>query len=138
MGDFVAVLICAIIAFGIYKLFELFVRRKERMAIIERMMDNGGGSPLNGSLNVDLRMNSSNLFTSLRFGLLLLGVGLGLFIVGLLHLNYIPELNGDERWIYKEAFAFLYFASPITFGGVGLLVAYMVEKGNRSKDRSAD
>ena len=54
--DFIMVpLIMGIITLGIYKLFELFVCRRERMAIIEKLSDKITTTDLNGKFSLPRR-----------------------------------------------------------------------------------
>ena len=64
--------VLAIIFGCIYKLFELFVGRKERIMLIEKLQ------PEQLSHGVAGHLKFSTYFTTLRTGCLLLGIGLGL------------------------------------------------------------
>ena len=79
MMDFIMVpLIVGIVCAGIYGLFELFVRKKERLAIIEKI-----GDKLDPSADVKIglpRLSANFSFSSLKAGCLLAGVGLGLLV----------------------------------------------------------
>ena len=86
---------------------------KEKMAMIERGIDPG------------IRKSTPQPFLSLKFGLLLVGLGLGL-IVALFTVRGIfgNELsNGDE-----DQAAAIYFGCIGIFGGLGLIVSYIIEK----------
>ena len=103
------------ITFAIYKIFELFVRRNERMAMIEK---------LNISDGAIIPPDITNWFTpptpsswALRIGLLLMGVGLGLGISSFVHM--IGDFRNDDP---------MYFGLTMFFGGLGLLVAYIIEQ----------
>jgi hypothetical protein len=111
------------IAYAIYKLFELYACRKERMAMIEKMSVGSG---------VITPPNFTNLFPppiptswAFRLGLLLAGLGLGLGLA--IILNYGMGLKFPE----KEN---LYIASMLLFGGLGLVISYLIEQKNRKKD----
>ncbi|KAA6305525.1 hypothetical protein EZS27_042822, partial [termite gut metagenome] len=80
--DFImAPLIVGIIALCIYKLFELFVCKRERLSIIEKLGD---------KLTLPVELNKLSLpdyshsrpfsFGALKAGCLLMGIGLGLFV----------------------------------------------------------
>ena len=103
------------IAYAIYKIFELFVRRKERMAMIEK---------LNISDGAIIPPDITKWFTpptpaswALRIGLLLTGIGLGLGVAVIM--NYHMNLRNSEA---------LHLASMMLFGGLGLLIAYIIEQ----------
>ncbi|MCC8409504.1 LPXTG cell wall anchor domain-containing protein [Mucilaginibacter sp. UR6-1] len=88
--------------FGIY-----YFRNRERMAMIERGM------------NPHVKPQSAP-YQNLKWGLLLLGAGLGLFLASVLTRTI---LTGDE----DENVA-IYFGLIFMFGGLGLFLSYRIEK----------
>ncbi len=94
--DFIMVpLIMGIITLGIYKLFELFVCRRERMAIIEKLSDKITTTDLNGKFSLpDYSHNRS--FGALKGGCLMFGIGLGLLIGFIICAVSIP------RYVFME------------------------------------
>ncbi len=79
-------------------------RNKERLALIEKGMD------------ATIFETKPKKLVVLKWALLLIGSGVGIFIGALLaSANILPE----------EA---AYFGMIMTFGGVGLLIAHLVEK----------
>ena len=133
MMDFIMVpLIVGIVCAGIYGLFELFVRKKERLAIIEKI-----GDKLDPSADVKIglpRLSANFSFSSLKAGCLLAGVGLGLlvgFIISVSTTNY--DL---KNWGEREMVSSIYGASVLLFGGIGLIIAFLVEmKIIKDKDK---
>lgn len=122
----VPVLVIGIITFGIYKLFELFVHKKERLNIIEKLGDKLNSS--NTNLNLSM-LENSNKFNTLKIACLLLGVGLGLLIGYIICATSIPgfttgNYNGSNVY---EITSITYGASVLIFGGIGLLVSFLVE-----------
>ena len=113
------------IAYAIYKLFELYARRKERIMMIEKLSigDSGIAPPDIAKWFSPPTSNSS--FGALRIGLLLTGIGLGLGITVIL--NYCMDIQRYEREV-------LYLASMLLFGGLGLTIAYLIEQKKRKKD----
>ena len=65
-------LVVGIITLGIYKLFELFVCKKERLLIIEKMGEKFTPNMLEHKINFSSRGNLS--FSSLKWGCLLMGL----------------------------------------------------------------
>jgi len=134
MMEFIFVpLVVWICVSGTYGLFELFARRKERMYIIEKMGDKLDNSFLDGKFSM---MNMSfKSFSSLKIGCLLAGLGLGLLVGLLIHTMLIS--NGyptgmDIRKLERYA-EVAYGASVLLFGGIGLLISFVVEnKMNKS------
>ncbi len=97
--------------FGIY-----YLRNKENMALIDR-----GINPREG-----FRKYSS--LTYLKYGLLLIGAGLGLFVADLLDNSFSREvvLQGTDHY-YRDNSA-LYFSLIGIGGGLGLVVSYIIER----------
>ena len=86
-----------------------YFENKERMSMIEKGMDPG------------LRRRRPNSpLTSLKWGLVLLGVGLGLVIAYWLTTFVLHTMQGEAVPIY--------FGSIGIFGGLGLIVSYFFEK----------
>lgn len=105
IGETLIVLIIFAAIFGI--IFVLVsARNRERMSMIEK-----GISPRDF-----MKPNTPNVYGILKWALLLVGVGLGLFIGSLLE-TYTN--------IQEEA---AYFAASLFFGGLGLVAAYLISK----------
>jgi len=92
------------VAFGIVYVV-IAARNRERMALIEK-----GADPR------DLISGKPNAYNVLKWALLLVGVGLGLFIGSL--------LETYTRLPHEAA----YFASALFFGGLGLAIAFLVAR----------
>ena len=106
--DFLIVLIIFAAIFGI-----VFVvaqaRNRERMAMIEK-----GVNPQDF-----MSKSKPSVYGLLKWALLLVGLGFGLFIGSLLETyTNIPEEPA-------------YFAATLFFGGLGLLAAFMIKKNRR-------
>lgn len=119
------------IVFGvIYKLFELFVGRKERMMLIEKLPPEMLKEKTNGKFNI---IGSSTFFTSLRFGCLLLGIGVGLitayFIIGFT----LPQYFTGEGYYIRQTASVIYGASVLIGGGLGLIASFLVELKQNKK-----
>lgn len=90
-----------------------YFNNKEKMAMIERGIDPG------------VSKSTPKPFLSLKFGLLLVGLGIGL-LVALFTVRgvFSPEMtNGEEG----QAVA-VYFGCLGVFGGLGLILSYIIEK----------
>ncbi|MFN0291554.1 DUF6249 domain-containing protein [Pedobacter helvus] len=86
---------------------------KEKMAMIERGIDPG------------LRKATPRPFISLKFGLLMVGLGLGLLVAlfttrGIFSANMTNAEEGQAVAVY--------FGSIFIFGGLGLISSYVIEK----------
>ena len=128
--------VCSIFVVGFYKLFELFVCKKERLLIIEKMGEKFTPNMLEHKLN----FSSIGKFSSsaLKFGCLFMGLGLGLLIGYLIctaTLNGYAEMGGDRlNSNLRETSSIVYGACILLFGGLGLLTAFLIElKINKNK-----
>ena len=107
--DVLGVLIPIIVPLGFFALLFgiIYLRSREKMAMIERGMD-----PRTKGETV----NRNYVLTA---GLLLIGSGLGLFLANMLAENAFPP-GYDPTAIY--------FGLIALFGGLGLFAAYQIEK----------
>ncbi len=90
----------------------VYLRNKEKMAMIERGMD--------PRLQVD---NAGSRNYVLTAGMLMIGGGIGLFLAYIL--EWSLQLNDAEA---------IYFACIAFFGGLGLISAYAIEKKAGNKE----
>jgi lipoprotein signal peptidase len=134
MGDLTGICIVGIIVLGIYKLTELFVRKQERLAIIEKLSAADGEDRKLSAIHfprVVWGQSDSGSWSVLRFSLLLIGVGLG-FLVGFSMLFLIS--NAIES-LSDGYFVILNFACVMIFGGLGLLIAYLIEMKQKKNEQ---
>lgn len=96
-------LIPATVFATIYGIVYLAIRRKERMALIERGLD-----PLSFE-------KKSDDFSSLKYGLLFTGIGFGLILANILVSTGVMD---------REA---AYFSLVSLFGGIALILDYLLE-----------
>ena len=105
-GMMTGIIICLgffAMVFGIVYLY-----KRERMAMIERGMDPRRYKP------------QSAPYQNLKWGLLLIGAGVGLFLAYLLDRTAFDATRYDNEAIY--------FALIAIFGGLGLFASYRIEK----------
>ena len=133
-----APLICAVIFGCIYKVVELFVHKRERLMLINKLTEIS---------NVDFKginlYSSGNKFTGLRIGWLLLGVGCGFLLGFLINMmategHYATEYG--NAWSYHHAIGgIVYVACICICGGIGLLLSYRAERNaEQPKEKKAD
>lgn len=84
-----------------------YLSNKEKMAMIERGIDPG------------INRASPKPFLSLKFGLLMVGLGIGLLLA--LFVTLQAKLQEDEA-------VPVYFGLLSVFGGIGLIISYIIEK----------
>lgn len=129
MMDFISIpLVVGIVCAGIYGLFELFVRRKERLAIIEKIGDHLDASAFEGKLGLPNYMRHFS-FSSLKTGCLLAGIGLGLLVGFIINMCMATKMDDyfNDGWYKHEVAGTAYGASVLLFGGIGLIIAFIVE-----------
>lgn len=127
----VPILIVGIITLGVYKLFELFVCRRERMLLIERMNELSG-QPLP---KLDYGLNWKLSFSALKWGCLLMGIGLGVLLGYWICWLTIPSFPGTELYYSDRSIVGIIMGACILLtGGLGLLVAFLMELKLGRKD----
>lgn len=131
MLDFlIAPLIVGICVAGTYGLFELFARRKERLAIIEKM---GEGVPLDPKFGLPSYFKGVS-FNALKIGCLMAGIGLGIMIGFFINISFVNDIQMGD-WRNQEMYGAVYGASVLLCGGIGLIVAFILEmKINKKKE----
>ncbi|WP_345954191.1 DUF6249 domain-containing protein [Mucilaginibacter sp. PAMB04168] len=85
----------------------VYLQKREKMAMIERGMDPRRYKP------------QSAPFQNLKWGLLLIGAGLGLFLAYVLDATVFARMKDNEA---------VYFGLIAMFGGLGLFLSYRIEK----------
>jgi len=133
MDFIVAPFVVGIIFYFIYMTFELFARKEERMKLIDKIGQNLVPSDTS-ALNSLLPAFKKKSFTSLRFGCLFVGIGLGL-LTGLLLCLWIKtglQLT-DSSWEVRNFYSVAYGSSVLLFGGLGLLISYFIESKSVKK-----
>lgn len=120
--DFIMVpAVMGIITLGIYKLFELFVRKKERLMIIDKIGDKLTPDILNGKIDFSTDIPKLS-FSALKFGCLFVGLGIGLLVAFAVHYNFADFV--ENAYYLRSA---VYGSCVLLFGGLGLLIAFIVE-----------
>ena len=113
--------VVGIITLGIYKLFELFVRKKERLIIIDKIGDKLTPDILNGKIDFSTNIPKFS-FSALKFGCLFMGLGIGLLVAFAVHYNFADFV--ENTYYLRSA---VYGSCVLMFGGLGLLIAFIVE-----------
>jgi hypothetical protein len=92
-----------------------YFSNKEKMAMIERGIDPG------------IRKVAPQPFMSLKFGLLLVGLGIGL-LVALITERGLIGVSVNDHHGHDGQSAAIYFGCLGIFGGLGLIISYIIEK----------
>lgn len=128
LDSILVALVVGILTLGIYKLFELLVCRRERLNIIEKLEPEALIDYVkNVNMGLPGRRSSRAAgfsFWMLCLGCLLTGIGLGLLVA-----YWIDPIGicAIEIPIYGSA---------LCFGGLGLVVAFVVKRYVSRKDRA--
>lgn len=107
-----ALLMVIIVSLGLFvMIFGIaYLSKREKLAMIERGMDPRSYKP------------QSAPYQNLKWGLLLVGAGIGLFLAFVLdHSVFHENMNDDSVF-------FLYLSLIAIFGGAGLFLSYRIEK----------
>lgn len=122
------------IVFGvIYKLFELFAGRRERMMLIEKLGDKLTPEAFKKGIVYRPSLFS---FGGLRVGCLLLGIGVGLLIgYGLVYATQPEYFMEDPSRAVEYTVSVIYGSSVLLGGGLGLVISYLIEKKQLDKEK---
>jgi hypothetical protein len=104
IGD---LLMAAIVFTAIYGVIQLFVRRKERLLLIEK----GTNSP-------ELKSELPN-FSSFKFGLFFVGIGVGILVASIITATTVIDSE------------VAYFSMIFLFGGLALVIHHLIDKKNK-------
>lgn len=123
--------IVGIVFYFVYKVIEVLARRRERNNFVEKL----GSVDLSKNSTVDYAAifgNRDNMkYWPLRFGGLIIGMGLGLLvgylIIYSIGFDIVDAYRGDQVGI-------IYGASTLLFGGIGLVTVFLIEKNIRKSD----
>jgi len=94
-----------------------YLRSRENMAMIEK-----GMNPRQAARSIP------RPFISLKYGLLLTGMGLGLFIARMIDVSTRHKIITSSGDFYYEDNPAIYFALIGLGGGLGLVISYLIEK----------
>lgn len=136
MMDFISIpLVVGMVTLGIYKLFELFVKRKERILLIEKL----NIQPQESLLPDTSFLSSGPKFSkgALKAGCLLLGLGLGLLIGFIISHNMVPDfmhVDFGTNWAIRQTVGIIYGASVLMCGGLGMILAFIIEMKLNKKE----
>src|ERR1700710_1318564 len=116
-----AIMIAIIVPLALFAMIfgMVYLAKRERMAMIERGMD-------------PRRYKAQSApFQNLKWGLLLIGSGAGLFFVYLLDHTVFKQVRNDFD---NDGNVAIYFALIAIFGGAGLFLSYLIEKKEADKE----
>jgi predicted MFS family arabinose efflux permease len=109
MGPISEVLTAAIVFASIYAVIKLLVRRKERLIMVEK------------GTNMPEIKDEKFTFSSLKFGVFFIGIGLGVLVANILCVT--TRIESEVA----------YFSMIFLFGGIALVIAHFLEKRDTEK-----
>lgn len=121
------IFVCTIIFGCFYKIIELFARRRERMAIIEKISELTPDKADAAHISRLLNPSPDNRFGPLKLGALIMGLGLGLFTYVLISLNINTYTSYDNEILGTSL--------TLIGGGIGLIAAFIIEYRIRKSDK---
>lgn len=113
----IAILVPIIVSTGFFALIFgiVYMYKKENLAMIEKGM------------NPKLVEHRPTPYRNLKWGLLLVGAGVGLFLAYLLDNFVLYRVGHHGEWESDNNVA-IYFALIAIGGGLGLIISYRIEK----------
>ena len=132
--DLAPIIIVPTIFYFTYKIFDSLIRKKERIMLLEKLdVSNLRELPSEEALNV-LNYLPNKRFSGLRSGLLIVGIGFGLLVAWTLMTIVYVEFESyiKESYRFREMLNIIYLAAPALFGGIGLVISYVIERNQKS------
>lgn len=125
MMDFITIpAVLTVIGYFVYKLFELFVCKKERLYLMEHVKDVSiEGGNMSRYFN---QMGLNPSFSALKWGAFFLGIGLGLLVAYFISINTM-SFRQLADWEYRQFVGVIYGGCTLLFGGLGLIIAFITE-----------
>src|SRR5574344_1554476 len=125
--DLTQVFIVAIVFVTCYKAVEVFVNRKERINLVEKL-----DFAKENNVNLSHLFGNDNIVSNkaIMWGCLLVGIGLGVLVGYIISYScgLYSACGGDLLNNISEQLTVIYASSILHFGGAGLLVSYCFDK----------
>jgi hypothetical protein len=138
--DLDAVFMLGFVVLGIYKVFELFVKKNERIALIEKMSAVFNANEVDKVIKFPEISFAKRGYESwaLRIALLLVGIGLGCLLAFCVQFCLFIESKVHlDNWEYRNVLFVLYFSFITMCGGLSLFIAYLIEKQQLKKQKDS-
>jgi len=140
MNFLIPILVVGFCVLGTYKVFELFARRKERLFLIEKLASfSESEEDKEKRVKIQLPLFNANDYGSwpLRIALLLVGIGAGCLVAFFIQVIFFngSSIQSYREWVdqFIDLIVLVNFACISLFGGIGLLVAFLIEQKKKGK-----
>lgn len=126
MKELMAIVTISVFFGTIYKIFELFIRRSERMKLIDRLSESPDPQSLHTSLFAKSSMLSNK--TAIKIASLLIGMAVGLLgVFAISYADFMSQQLGYSRTSFLEPnIEILSLGFVLFFGGLGLLIPSII------------
>jgi len=138
MSDLVPIFVVGFCILGTYKVFELFAKRKERVLFIEKLASlyelNEEDKEKRLKIQFPFTSETNSGYLPLRVALLLAGIGAGCLLAFIIQITIFYNGSGihssyrDWSYEFQGLILLVNFASISLLGGIGLLIAYLIEQ----------
>lgn len=127
------VFIVAIIFVVAYKIIELFVHRKERINLVDKLdFAKETNTDLNQILGGSIITNKATMW-----GCLLVGIGLGVLVGYVISSScgLYSSIDSQNMRHLNEQISVIYASSTLIFGGAGLLTSFLIDKKRQKSQK---
>lgn len=127
------VFIVAIIFVVAYKIIEVFVHRKERINLVDKLdFAKETNTDLNQILGGSIVTNKATMW-----GCLLVGIGLGVLVGYIISYScgLYSSIDSQNMRSLNEQITVIYASSTLIFGGIGLLTSYLIDKKRQKSQK---
>lgn len=126
----VPIFIVGFIVLGVYKVLELFAKKKERLLLIDKLSsltENEEENEKRAKIQIPLILSGDSASWPLRISLLLIGIGAGCLFAFFIQISDVIPSANDQ---FNSLVIMVNFASISFFGGIGLFIAFLIEQKN--------
>ncbi|WP_373698049.1 hypothetical protein [Porphyromonas loveana] len=132
--DLDSVLVPAVVFYFIFKIFELYVRRGERLRLIEKL---DSLSSVEGKVDLRMLTPTPSLGIGRNVGIkiasLLIGMGLGALLGMVMTFFFVRAMEGHVDWSFYHTYEMFSGMGMLIFGGLGLLIPSIILRDEKKE-----
>lgn len=132
--DLDSVLVPAVVFYFIFKIFELYVRRGERLRLIEKL---DSLSSVEGKVDLRMLTPTPSLGIGRNVGIkiasLLIGMGLGALLGMVMTFFFVRAMEGYVDWSFYHTYEMFSGMGMLIFGGLGLLIPSIILRDEKKE-----